>query len=153
MSIEVLQQGIPRGHSRATDADATVLARAHTALPFRVFETQHFVVTDRRVVVGAADPERRIVHETDGLPAAEAYARGVGSAPEQPDPVLGCDGIRRDLESAQRGVKGRVDEIFRGNNTVGFSTYGEPYHGVHVNQTLTGLAIGGAAGGAAAADG
>jgi hypothetical protein len=28
------------------------------------------------------------------------------------------------------------------NNAVGFSTYGEQFNGIHVNQTLTGVAIG-----------
>jgi len=36
----------------------------------------------------------------------------------------------------------RVEEVFRDNNTIGFSSYGEQYLGVHVNQTLTGIAIG-----------
>jgi hypothetical protein len=35
-----------------------------------------------------------------------------------------------------------VGELFQRNNTVGFSTYGEQYGGVHVNQTFTGIAIG-----------
>ena len=30
------------------------------------------------------------------------------------------------------------------NNTIGFSSYGEQFRGVHVNQTLTGCAIGAA---------
>jgi hypothetical protein len=37
-----------------------------------------------------------------------------------------------------------VAEIFRNNNTIGFNSYGEQFHGVHVNQTLTGIAIGSA---------
>lgn len=41
-----------------------------------------------------------------------------------------------------RGLKDRVGEVFCRNNTVGFSTYGEQFHGVHVNQTLTGVAFG-----------
>jgi hypothetical protein len=35
-----------------------------------------------------------------------------------------------------------VSQIFRLNNTVGFNTYGEQFAGVHINQTLTGIAIG-----------
>jgi hypothetical protein len=37
-----------------------------------------------------------------------------------------------------------VAELFRSNNTIGFNSYGEQFHGVHVNQTLTGIAIGSA---------
>jgi hypothetical protein len=42
----------------------------------------------------------------------------------------------------ERGLVDRVEQVFRDNNTVGFSSYGEQYLGVHVNQTLTGIAIG-----------
>jgi hypothetical protein len=59
-----------------------------------------------------------------------------------PQLVLGCDCILRNLEVSQNGLKDRVAEIFRRNNTIGFSSYGEQFHGVHVNQTLTGCAIG-----------
>ena len=36
---------------------------------------------------------------------------------------------------------GPVETLFRANNVVGFNSYGEQYHGVHVNQTLTGIGI------------
>jgi hypothetical protein len=39
-------------------------------------------------------------------------------------------------------VKGDVGEELNINNCIGFSSYGEQYHGFHVNQTFTGLAIG-----------
>ena len=60
----------------------------------------------------------------------------------QPQAVLACDCILRNLEIAQDDLKGSVGDVFRNNNTVGFSTYGEQYGGVHVNQTLTGIAFG-----------
>lgn len=59
-----------------------------------------------------------------------------------PQLVIGFDCILRNLEVSQNGLKTRIGEIFRRNNTIGFSSYGEQYHGVHVNQTLTGIAIG-----------
>lgn len=58
--------------------------------------------------------------------------------------VIGCDCILRKLEVAQNGLNERVAELFRSNNTIGFNSYGEQFHGVHVNQTLTGIAIGSA---------
>jgi hypothetical protein len=60
----------------------------------------------------------------------------------QPQLVIACDCILRNLEVTQTGLKDRVGQIFKSNNTVGFSSYGEQFHGVHVNQTLTGCAIG-----------
>lgn len=62
-----------------------------------------------------------------------------------PQVVFACDCILRDVETTQRGQKEAVTELFRRNNAVGFSTYGEQFCGTHVNQTLTGIAIGTAA--------
>ncbi len=60
----------------------------------------------------------------------------------QPQLVLGCDCILRKLEISQSALKDRVSEVFQKNNAIGFNTYGEQFHGVHVNQTLVGIAIG-----------
>lgn len=60
----------------------------------------------------------------------------------QPALTLGCDCILRNLEISQKQLKGKFGELFQRNNTVGFSTYGEQFGGVHVNQTFTGIAIG-----------
>jgi len=60
----------------------------------------------------------------------------------EPQFMFACDCILRRLEIADSGEQARVGEIFRRSNGVGFSTYGEQFGGVHINQTLTGLAIG-----------
>jgi hypothetical protein len=49
-----------------------------TRLPFRLFQTQHFIATDSRAVVTEADTALRLVREIDGWPAAEVYARLIG---------------------------------------------------------------------------
>jgi hypothetical protein len=196
----------------AFHADSAVLALVTTNVPFRIFKTQHFVLTEQRVVVTAADAQRRIVSEIDGMPAAESYAQFIGADVQTLDPaqfatkpvlvlvdgtnyvrsiqkanpdgsltfycaieegivlrgargvdlvgnleeafagiraaigspqlVVGCDCILRKLEMTERGLVDRVEQVFRDNNTIGFSSYGEQYLGVHVNQTLTGIAIG-----------
>ena len=56
--------------------------------------------------------------------------------------VLGCDCLYRGLEISRKGIKSQVEKIFLANNTVGFCSYGEQFRGLHVNQTLTGCAIG-----------
>lgn len=196
----------------AFHADSAVVALVATNVPFRVFKTQHFVLTERRLVVTEADAARRIVFEIDGRPAAESYAQLIGVDVQALDParfatqpvlvlvdganyvrsiqkanpdgsltfycaieegiilrgargvdlvgnleesfaairaaigrpqlVVGSDCILRKLEMTERGLVGRVEQLFRDNNTIGFSSYGEQYLGVHVNQTLTGIAIG-----------
>lgn len=193
-------------------SDSAMLMLISTPLPFKIFKTQHFVSTDKRLVVTEADTVKRMVKEINGVPATQEYARLVGVdekelAPEYfasypvvvmingteyvrsiqkaeinrgltffcaieegivlrvahgvdlmsnleqtfdaickdigtPQLVLGCDCILRNLEISQKGLKAHVGEFFRRNNTVGFSSYGEQFHGVHVNQTFTGVAIG-----------
>ncbi|MGY5955337.1 FIST N-terminal domain-containing protein [Kosakonia sp. BK9b] len=62
-----------------------------------------------------------------------------------PDPavIIGCDCILRRLQFEQEGLEQQIGEIMVQNRVVGFSTYGEQYNGLHVNQTFTGVAIGG----------
>jgi hypothetical protein len=60
----------------------------------------------------------------------------------EPQAVITCDCILRNLEMQRSGLQEAASEIYRDNHAVGFSTYGEQYCGVHVNQTLTGIAIG-----------
>lgn len=57
--------------------------------------------------------------------------------------VIGCDCVLRNLEITQSGLKDAVEAVLHRANAVGFSTYGEQFRGVHVNQTLTGIAFGG----------
>jgi hypothetical protein len=59
-----------------------------------------------------------------------------------PQIVLGCDCLFRRLEMDRDGMRERVSEILMKNNVVGFTTYGEQYNAMHVNQTFTGIAIG-----------
>ena len=59
-----------------------------------------------------------------------------------PELVLACECILRKLEIAQNRLDDRVSEVFQQNNTTGFNTYGEQFRGVHINQTLVGVAIG-----------
>lgn len=59
-----------------------------------------------------------------------------------PQLVLACDCILRNLEITQKDSKTAVEAVFKRHRAVGFSTYGEQYGGVHMNQTLTGIAIG-----------
>lgn len=199
-------------HEGAFHNDCAVLLVATTVLPFRTFKTQHFRRGEERLVVTAADAQRRIVFEINGLPAAEEYARLIGarmdklcashfaSAPVvvlidgadyvrsiqklnpdgsltfycaieeglvlraasaldlvenlrttfdglretlgEPQLALTYDCILRHLEMTQRGTRDDAAALFKSNRAVGFSTYGEQYHGVHVNQTLTGIVFG-----------
>jgi hypothetical protein len=193
-------------------SDAAVLVLVSTPLPFAEFKTQHFVPTNRRLVVTEADPARRLVREINGRRADEEYARFLGIPAAElgpshfatsplvvvidgadyvrsiqkvnsdgsltfycaidegvvlrvangvdlvanleralarvraevgpPQLVLACDCVLRKLAIVQNGLADRVAEIFRRHNAVGFNTYGEQFCGMHVTQTLTGIALG-----------
>ncbi len=56
--------------------------------------------------------------------------------------LLAFDCILRQREISESGLTAEVTAIYQRHNGVGFNTYGEQTRGVHVNQTLTGVAIG-----------
>ncbi len=56
--------------------------------------------------------------------------------------TLGCDCILRRLEIQETKETQKVEEALRPLNFSGFSTFGEQYGSVHVNQTLTGVVLG-----------
>ncbi|MBN1829769.1 MAG: FIST C-terminal domain-containing protein [Deltaproteobacteria bacterium] len=86
----------------------------------------------------------RVAYGVDLMNNIEQAFDNIRAEIGQPQLVIGCDCILRNLEASQNGLKDRIGDIFRCNNTIGFSSYGEQFQGVHVNQTLTGIAIGSA---------
>jgi hypothetical protein len=203
----------------AWQEDAALLIVGASRMPFRTFLVQNYEPGPRRMVVTGADESRRIVHELDGLPAAEVYAEACGLTSAELSPLafaaapvaviiggnpyvrairsVGADGslhfygaveegmvlriarggdllgrlesclarLHRELGSpalllgfecslqveelrAQRQLES-LQALVRNSNPVMFGTYGEQYRGVHMNQTLIGIAFGrpGAAGG------
>jgi len=71
----------------------------------------------------------------------QAFAR-IRAEVGEPQIVLGFDCVLRKLEITQSGSTEAVADLFARNNTTGFSTYGEQFRGVHVNQTFVGIAVG-----------
>lgn len=66
-------------------SDSAVLMLVRTALPVRVFKSQHLVAGETAMLVTGADREHRLVRQIDGEPAAHAYARAIGLPPEALD--------------------------------------------------------------------
>ena len=56
--------------------------------------------------------------------------------------IIAFDCILRLREAVGRGLLDSVSELLRRDRVVGFNTYGEQVQGIHVNQTLTGIALG-----------
>ncbi|ABK44979.1 domain of unknown function DUF1745 [Magnetococcus marinus MC-1] len=61
-----------------------------------------------------------------------------------PQLVLICDCILRRLEAKQKGVLPQLSQLLAHHPVIGFSTYGEQSGGIHINQTMTGIVLGGA---------
>ncbi|MEI3855714.1 MULTISPECIES: FIST N-terminal domain-containing protein [Ensifer] len=191
-------------------SNAAVLALVRTECPVRIFNFDHLVPTDIRMVVTEADPRRRIVRQINAEPAAREYARLAGKDPQQlspftfaahpvavrmgarhhvrairqvmdngdliffsaidegvvltitepgdlvgqldrelarlcmperPTAILAFDCILRRLEAEEKQIVGPLSELLRRYSVVGFSTYGEQFGPMHVNQTMTGVAI------------
>ena len=192
--------------------NAAVLALIETRLPFKTFKLQHFVPSEKEMVITDADSSKRIVYEIDGGPAAKEYAeiigleakeltsqifamypvmlqigdewyvrfiekvnedgsltffcaidnglpltvaKGVGLVETLRKKVvelqnefpsieltLGCDCILRRLEINEKNKNEEVETELKKINFIGFSTFGEQFNSIHVNQTLTGVILG-----------
>jgi hypothetical protein len=196
-------------HEGRAMTDAALLAMVRTDCPVAVFQTDHLIPTDTRMVVTGADPARRVVTEINAEPAAREYARLLGRAPQDltsytfaahplvvrvggrhhvravqriegdalhffgaideglvltlartgdmtahltetlaglsrdaaPDAILACDCMLRRIEAEERQLGATLGGLLARHRAVGFSTYGEQLGALHVNQTLTGVAI------------
>ena len=71
--------------------------------------------------------------------AFKSVKRDVGGA----DFVLGFDCALRRLDAENRQLKRELSDVYREFGVVGFNTYGEQFGAMHLNQTFTGIAIGG----------
>ncbi|KUJ80530.1 GfdT protein [Ruegeria marisrubri] len=92
-----------------------------------------FSAIDEGVVLTLAEPENMVSHLTREMHNL--------AQPEQPEVILACDCILRRLEAQQKQQTGDISRILTQNRVIGFSTYGEQINSMHVNQTLTGVAI------------
>ncbi|MEM9601382.1 MAG: FIST N-terminal domain-containing protein [Pseudomonadota bacterium] len=69
------------------------------------------------------------------------------------DTILGFDCAYRRTDARNRGLYNAMSELYQTFNFVGFATYGEQFHAMHINQTCTGIAFAAPAGdGTPAAD-
>ncbi len=84
----------------------------------------------------------RVAHSTNLLDNLEQLFSEVHEVVGPLQVVLACDCILRNIELDRKGLKAQAGAVFSRNRAVGFSTYGEQFGRAHVNQTLTGIAIG-----------
>lgn len=92
-----------------------------------------FSAIDEGVVLTLAEPEHMVTH-------LQREMRELRSE-RMPDTILACDCMLRRVEAEQKQLVGDISGILAENHVIGFSTYGEQVNSMHVNQTLTGVAI------------
>lgn len=78
----------------------------------------------------------------DILQNLEARLLAVADAVPDAPLILACECILRRLEVLEKGLREPMSALLRRHNVIGFHTYGEQFHSLHVNQTLVGIAIG-----------
>ena len=69
-------------------SNAAVFAMVNSSLPFKVFKTQHYVASDKKMVITGADPVRRVVTEINAEPAAQEFARIIGLDVTELSPLM-----------------------------------------------------------------
>ncbi len=92
-----------------------------------------FSAIDEGLVLRLAEPADMVRHldaaleglKVDGVPAA----------------ILACDCILRRIEAEEKQMYGTLSRVLQRHRVTGFSTYGEQFGPLHVNQTMTGVAI------------
>jgi len=92
-----------------------------------------FSAIDEGVILTLADPSDMIAH-------LKAEMTRIAT-PRKPDIILACDCILRRVEAEQKQMTTELSRILSAFRVRGFSTYGEQINTMHVNQTLTGVAI------------
>lgn len=95
-----------------------------------------FCAIDEGLVLTVGEEDEPLATLEAGLASATAGSTAGGL-------VIGCDSILRRLGFERAGTDVTVGNIMAEYNVVGFSTYGEQFNAVHVNQTFTGIVIGG----------
>ncbi|WP_424965626.1 MULTISPECIES: FIST N-terminal domain-containing protein [unclassified Dinoroseobacter] len=92
-----------------------------------------FSAIDEGLVLTLAEPDDLVAHLEREF---DALAEG-----GKPAGIIACDCILRRLEAGQKQMMGRISNTLAEHCVVGFSTYGEQLNAMHVNHTMTGVAI------------
>lgn len=92
-----------------------------------------FSAIDEGVVLTLAQTEDMVTHLRSELAQLSENAT--------PDTIFGCDCLLRRVEAQQKQIIPDLSRVLSDHRVVGFSTYGEQVNTMHVNHTLTGVAI------------
>jgi hypothetical protein len=92
-----------------------------------------FSAIDEGLVLTLAEPQDMVTHLEARLAALAENG--------PPAAILACDCILRRMEATEKQKSTAISALLRRHRVVGFSTYGEQLNALHVNQTMTGVAI------------
>jgi len=84
----------------------------------------------------------RAAARLDTLDVVEQMFRDTEAEIGEVDAYIGFDCIHRRLDAEQRQILREMQDLYRRRRVVGFNTYGEQFESMHLNQTLSGVAIG-----------
>lgn len=90
---------------------------------------------EQGVVMTLAEREDLLGH-LDGLFASISADLG------PPELVIGFDCVLRAREAERHQIRRQAGKMLADNHVIGFSTYGEQFSAMHLNQTFTGVALG-----------
>ncbi len=94
-----------------------------------------YCAIDEGIVLTVGEPVDRIT----GMEALfDSITTRVGAV----DRIIAFDCVLNRIDAEQRQISRDVSRLYAQNRVIGFNTYGEQYHALHVNQTFSGLAIG-----------
>ncbi|RAR63057.1 hypothetical protein BCL93_103290 [Onishia taeanensis] len=94
-----------------------------------------YCAVEHGIVLTAMQPAP-ILEDLDAVFAALQERLG------KPQLIIGCDCFLRRLEIEMLDQTALASQRLREQRVIGFNTYGEQHHGMHVNQTFTGVVIG-----------
>ena len=96
-------------------------------------ELVFFSAIDEGMVLTVAAPQNMVDHLRNKMADLSDRAK--------PAHILGCDCILRRIEAEQRQMTRDLSDVMASYNVTGFSTYGEQIGPLHVNHTMSGVAI------------
>ncbi|KRB85280.1 hypothetical protein ASE00_00245 [Sphingomonas sp. Root710] len=94
-----------------------------------------YCAIDEGIVLTVGEPVDRIA-------GMEALFGDIREKIGEIDRIIAFDCVLNRIDAEQRQVSREVSALYGANGVIGFNTYGEQYHALHVNQTFSGLAIG-----------
>ncbi|WP_336959355.1 FIST N-terminal domain-containing protein [Sphingobium aquiterrae] len=94
-----------------------------------------YCAIDEGIVLAVGEPVDRIA-------GMETLFQDIATTIGDVDRIIAFDCVLNRIDAEQRQIARDVSRLYARNRVIGFNTYGEQYHALHVNQTFSGLAIG-----------